>query len=48
MINHDEIIYERDLGPPTAATASAMTAFDPDLSWTPVPESALSWSEPGS
>jgi hypothetical protein len=34
MVNHDGIVYEKDLGPDTAAIARAMIRFDPDASWT--------------
>jgi len=33
MVNHAGIVYEKDLGPSTAAIARAMTRFDPDASW---------------
>jgi hypothetical protein len=33
MVSHDGVVYEKDLGPDTAARASAMTRFDPDPSW---------------
>jgi Protein of unknown function (DUF2950) len=33
LVNQDGVIYEKDLGPLTSATAEAMTAFDPDSSW---------------
>jgi hypothetical protein len=33
MVNHDGVVYERDLGPETAMVASAMTSFDPDTMW---------------
>jgi hypothetical protein len=33
MVNHDRQIYERDLGPGTSATASAMKSFDPGPGW---------------
>lgn len=33
MVSHDGVLYEKDLGPDTAARASAMTRFDPDPSW---------------
>jgi hypothetical protein len=33
VVNQDGIVFQKDLGPRTAATASAMTRFDPDLSW---------------
>jgi hypothetical protein len=34
MVNHDGIVYQKDLGPNTAATARALTSFDPDDTWT--------------
>jgi hypothetical protein len=33
MVSHDGVVYEKDLGPDTAARASAMTRFDPDATW---------------
>jgi hypothetical protein len=33
MVSHDGVVYEKDLGPNTAALARAMTRFDPDSSW---------------
>ena len=33
MCNTDGVVYEKDLGPETAATAAKITAFDPDKSW---------------
>ena len=36
IVSHDGVVYEKDLGPDTAARASAMTRFDPDSSWTKV------------
>jgi hypothetical protein len=33
MVSHDGVVYEKDLGPDTAARAAAMTRFDPDSSW---------------
>ena len=33
MVNHDGVLVEKDLGPNTAARASAITRFDPDSSW---------------
>jgi hypothetical protein len=33
MVSHDGVVYEKDLGPQTAARASAMTRFDPDATW---------------
>ena len=36
IVNHDGIVYQKDLGPDTPAIASKMTLFDPDRSWTAV------------
>jgi hypothetical protein len=36
MVSHDEQIYEQDLGPDTAAKASAIKSFDPGPGWTKV------------
>jgi hypothetical protein len=33
MVSHDGVVYEKDLGPDTAARAGAITRFDPDASW---------------
>jgi hypothetical protein len=33
IVNQDGVVHEKDLGPETAATASKMTAYDPDQSW---------------
>jgi hypothetical protein len=33
VVSHDGVLYEKDLGPDTAARASAMTRFDPDSTW---------------
>jgi len=33
LINHQGVIYEKDLGPNTARIASGMTAFNADSSW---------------
>jgi hypothetical protein len=37
IVNHDGIVYQKNLGPDTSAIASKMTLFDPDQSWTAVP-----------
>jgi Protein of unknown function (DUF2950) len=34
MINQDGVLLQKDLGKTTAETASAMSTFDPDSSWT--------------
>jgi hypothetical protein len=33
IVNHEGVVYEKDLGPETAKLAAAITAFDPDKSW---------------
>ena len=33
IVNHDGVVYSKDLGPDTTKLATAMTAFDPDDSW---------------
>jgi hypothetical protein len=33
IVNHDGVLYEKDLGPQTSARASAIKRFDPDTSW---------------
>ena len=38
MIDRDGVVYQKDLGPQTADTAKAITAFDPDESWQRVDE----------
>jgi len=35
-VNQDGVLLQKDLGKSTAATATAMTAFDPDNTWTVV------------
>lgn len=40
IVNQDGQIYQKDLGADTDATASAMTQYNPDSSWTPVAESS--------
>jgi len=33
MVNHDGVVYEKDLGPDTAAAVQKITKFNPDKSW---------------
>jgi hypothetical protein len=33
MVNHDGVVFSKDLGPETPAAAAAIAAFDPDDSW---------------
>lgn len=37
LINHDGIVFQKDLGPASASIAGAMRRFDPDSSWTALP-----------
>jgi hypothetical protein len=36
MVSQDGIVFQKDLGPQTAAIASTVNAFDPDISWAKV------------
>ncbi len=36
MVNHDGVVYEKDLGDETETIASEIDSFDPDESWTKV------------
>jgi hypothetical protein len=36
IVNHDGIVYQKNLGPRSAAIAASMTRFDPDSSWSKV------------
>jgi hypothetical protein len=36
VVNQRGIVYQKNLGPNTAAIAEAMTAYDPDATWKPV------------
>ena len=33
IVNHDGVVYSKDLGPDTPALAAAMPAYNPDASW---------------
>jgi DUF2950 family protein len=35
IVNHEGVVYQRDLGPDTAAKARAITRFDPGPGWAP-------------
>ena len=41
MVSHEGVVYEKDLGPNTAARAGTITRFDPDSTWTRVDPSKL-------
>jgi hypothetical protein len=34
IVNQDDVVYQKDLGPDTAAQAQAITEYNPDASWT--------------
>ena len=36
IVNHDGVVYQKDLGSATGRTASTMHRFDPDATWTTV------------
>lgn len=38
LANHDGVVFEKDLGPKTAATVAAMKTFNPDATWKRVTE----------
>jgi hypothetical protein len=38
IVSNDGVVYERDLGPRTLDEFQRMELFNPDKSWTPVPE----------
>jgi hypothetical protein len=33
IVNHDGVVYQKDLGPETAEAAAAITSFNPDSTW---------------
>ena len=35
LVNHDGVVYEKDLGPTTATQVAAITKFNPDKTWLP-------------
>ena len=37
QVNHEGVVYEKDLGPNTAASAAAITRFNPDSTWKALP-----------
>jgi hypothetical protein len=38
LVSHDRTVYQKDLGPRTAAVARDMPEFNPDKTWTEVQE----------
>ena len=33
IVNHEGVVYQKDLGPNTTALAQSITQFDPDETW---------------
>ena len=38
IVSHDGVVYQKDLGPKTVELANAIDRYNPDKSWTPVPD----------
>ena len=38
MVSNDGVVYQKDLGPNTLQIAQKTDRFNPDKSWTPVPD----------
>jgi hypothetical protein len=38
IVSHDGVVFEKDLGPDTAAAFRSMELYDPDETWSPVEE----------
>jgi len=38
IVSNDGVVYEKDLGPKTLDAFKAMERFDPDKTWSPVPQ----------
>jgi hypothetical protein len=41
IVNHDGVVYQKDLGEETVRLVMAMTAFDPDPTWSKLQESVV-------
>ncbi len=39
LVSHRDIVFQKDLGPETAAAVAAIRSFDPDASWAPTGDS---------
>jgi len=46
VVNHDGVVYQKDLGPTTESIATAMRRFNPDKSWTKVEVPAVTARTP--
>jgi len=42
VVNHDGVVFQKDLGPKTAAIATAMKKFNPDSTWAKAEEDSKS------
>jgi Protein of unknown function (DUF2950) len=38
IVNHDGVVYQKDLGPKTGTIAKAIKKYDPDKTWKKVEE----------
>jgi hypothetical protein len=43
IVNHDGVVYQKDLGPNSAARGREMKQFNPDATWSKVDAAALAW-----
>lgn len=41
IVNHDGVVYQKDLGPETATAAAQISEFNPDATWTRVDDADL-------
>jgi hypothetical protein len=48
IVNHDGVVYEKDLGKETEAVVKTMTSFDPDQTWRKIEGKELEVPAPGS
>ena len=48
LVNHDGVVYEKDLGPGSAKIAQKMKKFDPDETWTKVEDDSGKAAAPAS
>jgi hypothetical protein len=40
LVNHDDVVYQKDLGPETPSVVGEMTAFNPDSTWKAVTDTS--------
>jgi len=46
LVNHDGVVYEKDLGPETSAAVQKITKFNPDKTWKKAAPTSSSKAEP--